>query len=39
MAMEVEIPYGTQMRRVSVPDGAQVARSKSVAPLQDARGV
>jgi lactate racemase len=37
MAMEVEIPYGTQMRRVSVPDGAQVARSKSVAPLQDAR--
>ena len=37
MAMEVEIPYGTQMRRVSVPDGAQVARSKAVAPLQDAR--
>ncbi len=37
MAMEVEIPYGTQMRRVTVPDSAQVARSKAVAPLQDAR--
>ena len=37
MAMEVEIPYGTQMRGVRVPDSAQVARSKPVAPLQDAR--
>jgi nickel-dependent lactate racemase len=35
--MEVELPYGTQTRRVRVRDSAQVARSKPVAPLQDAR--
>lgn len=37
MAMEVDIPYGTQTRRVTVPSGAQVIHSTHVAPLQDAR--
>ena len=35
--MEVEVPYGTHMRRVTVPDDARVARSNPLAPLPDAR--
>jgi nickel-dependent lactate racemase len=35
--MEVEVPYGTQTRRVTVPDHARVVRSKPLTPLADAR--
>jgi nickel-dependent lactate racemase len=34
--MQVEVPYSTQTRRVKVPAGTQIIRSKHVAPLQDA---
>jgi nickel-dependent lactate racemase len=37
MAKEVDVPYGTQTRRVTVPTGARVVRSKQVVPLPDAR--
>lgn len=35
--MEVELPYGTWTRRVTVPDYTLVVRSKPLAPLPDAR--
>lgn len=35
--MEVEVPYGIQTRRVTVPERTRVVRSKPLAPLQDAR--
>ena len=37
MAMEVDVPYGAGTRRITVPDGTRVLRSKRLAPLQDAR--
>src|SRR5689334_2304189 len=36
LAMQVDLPYGTQTRRIKVPAGTQIIRSKHVAPLQDA---
>jgi nickel-dependent lactate racemase len=35
--MEVEVPYGLETRRVSVPEHAQVARSKPLNPLPDTK--
>ncbi len=38
MAMlEVDVPYGALSRRITVPDGTKVLRSKPLAPLPDAR--
>jgi hypothetical protein len=34
--MQVDVPYATQTRRVKVPAGTQIIRSKHIAPLQDA---
>ena len=35
--MEVDIPYGTQTRRITVPDGTRVVRSKPLPPLENPR--
>ena len=37
MAMEVDVPYGAGTRRITVPSGTQVLRSKTLPPLEDAR--
>ncbi|MGO8946890.1 MAG: nickel-dependent lactate racemase [Ktedonobacterales bacterium] len=37
MAMEVDVPYGAGTRRITVPSGTRVLRSKTLPPLQDAR--